>query len=290
MKQYKASVVIPIYNQVKSLDIVINAFSKQIIPKDEYELIIIDDGSTDELKDRQEDYYICKYDLNIKLLRKKNEGRACARNYGIKFSEAEIIIFCDGDRFPDPFFVFQHIKTHENGSKIVIGASYDYFGKRLFNNDGSFNWDDVRRFARLPSYFKRISLIYNNEGCTDSNLAWLSFLVGNSSIRAYVLKESGLFDNRFTEWGFEHFELALRIQKLGYKFCLNNQAKNFHIPHPREENFYQNMINKSADKLTKIHPEVDKEIIKQLLNGEIDITYAENKIFLNKNYKLQTFD
>ena len=74
------------------------------------------------------------------------------------------------------------------------------------------------KYSRLPQYFKQISSIYNEHGRTKSNLMWLSFLVGNSSIKRDIIEEVGGFDETFIDWGFEHFELAYRLFNKGYNF------------------------------------------------------------------------
>ena len=249
------------------------------MPKEAYEIIIIDDGSGDDLQFMNSKLASEKFSMNIVLIHEPNNGRAYARNRGIDQANAETIIFCDGDRIPDCDFVEQHLNCHNNVNNIVVGASYDFFGYKDVSNN-FIEWEKVYKFSRLPNYFKKISKIYS-DGITKSNLAWLSFLVGNSSVSKKILKQVGGFNESFTEWGFEHFEIALRIQKnFKQEFTLNLNAKNYHLPHPRKENFYLEMIQKSVRLLSDIHPEVNAEALEEIVSKNVDVLQYEDFIFI----------
>ena len=250
----KASVVIPVYNQYKSLKRVLHGFEKQNANKNFFEIILIDDGSNDELEKIGSRISELYPSLKINYIRQINMGRASARNKGIWNANFEIVIFCDADRYPAPDFVAQHI-VQQQKRDIVIGSSIDFFGKvECFDND---DWDRIRKLSRCPPYLKKVSRIYDRDGNTDSNIAWISFLVGNSSVKKDIFCRIGGFDERFTDWGVEHFELALRMQKANNKFTFNPKAINYHIPHPRLANFYQDKLSQSLRILATIHPEVD---------------------------------
>ena len=281
MNDVKASVVIPVYNQFESLRKVLMGFSMQTLSKRYFELVIVDDGSIDGLKKMNGDEIMKSYGLQSIVIHQDNGGRAKARNVGINEANSNIVIFCDGDRVPKQNFVEQHINFHLNKESIVIGSSYDYFGKIASITDSEINWNDVFQYSRLPSYFKKITSIYDAEGKTFSCLAWLSFLVGNSSISKKLLSIVGGFNESIIEWGFEHFDLALRLQEMDYQFTLNTNASNYHIPHSRPSNFYDEMINKNLILLSKMYKHVNCSVVDKLLKNNIEIVEAEEKIFHN---------
>lgn len=203
------SIIIPVYNQYSSLVIVLKAFCMQSINIDKFEFVIVNDGSTDNIRDLS--YIECVGNLKHKIIHQRNKGRAAARNAGIRESKGDIIIFCDADRFPNPDFIKQHLEFHQKKeADIVIGASYDYFGKKLCMDD-DIHWSTIDRFSRAPLYFKKIASLYDAKGYTSSNISWLSFLAGNASIRRNIIEDIGGFDENFMEWGFEHFDLAYRL-------------------------------------------------------------------------------
>ena len=263
MGERRASVVIPVYNQYDSLIKVLNGFSKQTISKDLFEIVLIDDGSDDELKSKG--FFLAEKfnDITIKYIRQKNSGRAVARNIGIRNSDSNLVIFCDADRYPAVNYVEQHILSHESMTDIVIGLSLDYFGK--VTELGGDNWDQINKFSRVPPYTKKINCIYNEDGITKSELAWISFLVGNSSVDRKLLLEVGGFDERFTEWGVEHFELALRLSEKKCRFVLKTAIRSYHIPHARLNNFYENRLNDSLLLLKRIHDKVDVQSLRLIL-------------------------
>lgn len=275
----KASVVIPVYNQLESLLKVLAGFSMQTLSKEDFELVIVDDGSTDDLKNLNNDEILRLYGLQNIIVHQKNSGRAKARNVGIDNSNSNVIIFCDGDRLPKQDFIEQHIAFHSNKENIVIGSSYDYFGKNTSIAVSEIIWNDVIKYSRLPVYYKKITSIYNSQGNTSSHLAWLSFLVGNSSISKNLLNSIGGFNETFVEWGFEHFELALRLQEIGCHFTLNACAANYHIPHSRPSNFYNEMINKNIALISQIHGHINCAVMEKLLKNNIEIKEAEKSIF-----------
>ena len=94
MSKINNSVVIPVYNQYEQLKKVLKGFKEQTVDSDEYEIVIVDDGSTDLLS-KERGVVLCeKYNLNIELIHQTNSGRAVARNKGVQYSRGKIIIFC----------------------------------------------------------------------------------------------------------------------------------------------------------------------------------------------------
>lgn len=265
MTQYLASVVIPVYNQFNSLLYVLKGFSEQSISSEMYNIIIINDGSTDELSKEDSFSLSQKFNLNIKLIHQSNLGRAASRNSGIIASDSEIIIFCDGDRIPNYDFIKGHVEGQMNNHDILIGFPYDFFGNKKLLDAYSYNWYEIHRYSRLPSYFKKIIKIYDNS-TTNSEIAWLSFLVGNSSVKRDILIQAGGFDESFKDWGFEHFELAYRLYKGGHNFFLNKESNSYHIPHSRPTNFYTKLIPQNISKLIQLHEEINADLLKKLFN------------------------
>lgn len=90
MTKFKISIITPVYNAEKYIERCIKSIKNQSYKNIEH--IIIDDGSTDDtLK-------ICqKYDKNIKLIHKENEGVSKARNVGLEKSTGDYVLFVDAD-------------------------------------------------------------------------------------------------------------------------------------------------------------------------------------------------
>ena len=91
------SVVVPVYNVEKYIDECLNSIIKQVSDlKNEIEILLIDDGSTDE-SGKICDGYAEKYHEFIKVFHKKNEGLLATRRYGFRKSKGDYIINCDSD-------------------------------------------------------------------------------------------------------------------------------------------------------------------------------------------------
>jgi glycosyltransferase involved in cell wall biosynthesis len=87
------SVIMPIYNIEAYVGDAIRSVLAQTIP--DFELILIDDGSTDMSASVAEE--ICKDDLRVRILRQSNQGLSATRNRGIEFAVGNFIYFMDGD-------------------------------------------------------------------------------------------------------------------------------------------------------------------------------------------------
>lgn len=87
------SIIIPVYNGEKSINYCLNSILKQNFT--DYEIICIDDGSTDNSLNILYNY--CLKDTRIKLIKKENSGVSDSRNIGIKNALGEKILFIDID-------------------------------------------------------------------------------------------------------------------------------------------------------------------------------------------------
>lgn len=114
MKQFKFSIVVPIYNVEKYLEETIESVINQTIGfKENIQLILVNDGSTDNSEE------IClkykeKYPENIVYVKQENGGVSSARNKGTEYIEGKYVNFLDGDD-----------KWSLNALEII----YDFFGK-----------------------------------------------------------------------------------------------------------------------------------------------------------------
>lgn len=123
-KKYpKISVIIPVYNSDKFLKLLFDSILKQTY--ENYELIVIDDGSTDRSAAILEDYR-CVFGKKIKILNQSNRGQGAARNYGINLVIGEYVTFVDSDDYLHPDYLRKLIsKAVETDSDIVNCGHYE---------------------------------------------------------------------------------------------------------------------------------------------------------------------
>ena len=119
-KNLDISVVIPVFNEEESLVELNNQILNSIDKNKTYELIYINDGSTDQSKNILST--LASKNSNIKLINfYKNKGKADALNSGFYFSSGKIVITLDSDLQDDPSEFQKLIKEIDNGSDMVSG-------------------------------------------------------------------------------------------------------------------------------------------------------------------------
>lgn len=110
------TIIIPCYNCEKTIEDAISSILTQNV--DKYEIILINDGSTDNTKKTIEKYKSNK----IKIINQKNEGVSSARNKGISTALGKYILFLDSDDELEPNFLRQvHKLTKKDYDSIIFG-------------------------------------------------------------------------------------------------------------------------------------------------------------------------
>ena len=128
-KRIKLSYVLPTYNRVEYLGECLWTLVQQRFPKDEYEVIVVDDGSTDSTKELV-DYYRDEYP-NFFYYKLSHEGVEKARNFGNCQARANIIAVCDSDDLYHPLrtrITLNYFK--KNPHKDLMNGSYKEINHR----------------------------------------------------------------------------------------------------------------------------------------------------------------
>lgn len=126
MKDPFVSIIIPVYNVAKYLSKCIESIMKQI--EQNWELILIDDGSDDGSSNICDDYAL--KDVRIKVVHKCNEGVSVARNVGIKLAKGQYICFVDSDDWVEDDYLSSMLQYVQNEDTIVYGnLRHDYNNK-----------------------------------------------------------------------------------------------------------------------------------------------------------------
>ena len=201
----KVSIVIPTHNQKEILAKTLDYLILQDYPKDQYEIIVVDDGSTDATQEMVKSKMRSK--VGLRYLYQKQCGPHFARNLGIKKARGEIIIFVDSDIFTPPNFITEHVKFHQKFGDIVVSGPT----VRTDNLDNVFDDIDRRKVKKL---------LFDFSGP--------SFITSNLSVRRKFLISAGGFDEEFTGFGWHDWELGLRLKKLGLKAKRNINAIVYH--------------------------------------------------------------
>ncbi len=134
MNNIKVSVIIPCYNGWKYMNKCLGALERQtIVP---YEVIIVDDCSTDDSYDQLKKYTSCSA-LNIRLIKNaKNSGPGVSRRSAVNLATGDYLAFCDcDDWYEDTFIQEMTEKVKEYTSDMVICDSYTAFDNRRYQQN-----------------------------------------------------------------------------------------------------------------------------------------------------------
>ncbi len=127
MKVPKLSIIVPVYNNDRYINQCIDSILCQSFK--DFELLLIDDGSTDDSGIICDDY--AKKDGRIRVFHKKNGGVSSARNLGLKHMQGEWFFFVDADDA-----IFDNALEYMV-SLITDQTSYLMFGYEVYNEDGA---------------------------------------------------------------------------------------------------------------------------------------------------------
>src|SRR5579862_6274653 len=114
----RISVVVPTYNRRARLERVLAGLDRQTLPFDRFEVVIVDDGSTDDTKAWLERHSQRAYHVTVAT--QQNGGPARARNRGVADAQGELILFLDDDVEPTPELLAEHLKLHDAEPNLVV--------------------------------------------------------------------------------------------------------------------------------------------------------------------------
>lgn len=120
------SVVVAARNESENIDLLLTALTAQTYPADKYEIILVDDESTDDTAERVRQYQ--NSHRNIRLLRTQNRAQVvspkkAALHLGITHARGEIILLTDADCVPPPKWIAGMVRYFEPDVGMVIGFS-----------------------------------------------------------------------------------------------------------------------------------------------------------------------
>ena len=192
MHLIKVSVIIPTYNRKKILEDAIRSLFNQTYPKDKYEIIVCDDGSTDGTEETVKELMKnSPCELRYFKVQSKYKGPAFPRNVGIKNARAEIIGFTDDDCVTSPTWIEQampYFKNKKIGAIQGFVAPQKYKPNRMekiFKIDqGITHTEDTGRGVTANMFFRKKAII--EAGCFDPGLVW-----GQDTDLAYRVKRIG---------------------------------------------------------------------------------------------------
>ena len=211
-RQVEASVVIPTHNRARLLDRALESFAAQTADPSAFEVVVVDDGSTDDTEATWRAY---ADRLDTQYVRIDWAGLAAAKNAGVAAAQGRLILFADDDDIADPHLVAEHLSVHREHRGKEIGAL------------GYGTWHPELRVTELMHYVTEVGQFLSSYRTLRHGdvLDFHYFWGGRVSVKRELLVESGGFDADVT--GLEDIEIAHRLAAFGLRLVFTRRAVSY---------------------------------------------------------------
>jgi glycosyltransferase involved in cell wall biosynthesis/tetratricopeptide (TPR) repeat protein len=200
------SIVIPAFNAAKTIALAIEGCLGQDYPPDRREVIVVDDGSSDETQKIARAYPVV-------YLYQENAGPAKARNLGWQKAQGEIVCFTDADCIPEKGWVALLVCNYTSDTIGAVGGSYGIANAHNILAD-CIHQEILWRHAHMPPEVKALGSY-------------------NMSVRKDILRQVGGFDETYRMASGEDNDLSYKIHQAGYVLIFDKEAKVRHY-HPED--------------------------------------------------------
>jgi len=210
------SVVVATYNRSDTICMTLQHLADQTLSPSSYEVIIVDDGSTDSTEDVIRDMSP-KLPYRLIYLKHPNRGVSYTQNRGIKAAAAPIVCLIADDIHLAPRALEEHLKEHELSPEPHIALLGKVIQSPQLSQSVFLKLWDPFRFRELEDL---------------RELPYYLFFACNISFKKDFLLQNGLFSETLvTEGAYAHedVELGYRLSKKGLKILYNKEASGYHF-------------------------------------------------------------
>ncbi len=203
MRAVDFSVIVPAYNAASTIGDCLAALMLQSIPRERYEVIVVDDGSTDSSADIAAQH-------GARVVRQANQGQAAARNHGVAEALGSIIFFTDADCEPTP--------------RWLADLSAPFADAAIAGDKGAYRTRQRSLAARF------VQLEYEERYEHMSRARYIDFVdTYSAAYRRDVFLQNGGFDTSFPgDSSGEDQEFSFRLSERGYKMLFVPTAIVYH--------------------------------------------------------------
>ena len=240
----KVSVIIPTYNRSETLGRCLDGLVDQQMYAEEFEVIVVDDGSTDDTESVVRGY---ANDLNVYYHRQDNSGPAAARNLGVKEASSELVLIINDDTLLAEDALVRHRELHEG---FGMTPKVAVLGRREFSKrcrDRVMNY----LYQSIPLY---TPLHRENRGYKGSSY----FITFNLSAPRQAFFRHGFFDENFRTPLVEDTELGYRWSMNGARVYFDPGIRAWHDHAMTVEGWKDQLVRRYVNKevLYNRHPEM----------------------------------
>jgi GT2 family glycosyltransferase len=241
----RVSVVIPTWNRLEQLRVVLAALRAQAQPSGtELEIVVVDDGSSDGTWEWLETQTATP---GFRAMRQENTGPARARNRGIEAASGDIVLFLGDDTVPQPGWLLLHLEEHRLFGDAHPLAVLGYT---------SFSSDFDSPFLRfINEYGAQFGYLLIEE---PRSVPFNFFYTSNISIPRDALLELDGFREDFPSAAWEDIEFAFRAVEKGLRIIYQPRARavHEHCIRPRTFCIRQRTSGRSAAIFAQMHPQL----------------------------------
>lgn len=278
------SIIIPVYNDEKHISRCIDSCLKQDLQSNEYEIIIVNDGSDDRTFEIAQNY--ASSHCNIKIVTTINQGVCMARNTGMKEAAGEFLWFIDSDDYIKPNCLHHLIETAKTNDLDLMWFKWEridengnplppYKGERLSENTTVMSGDMFLRTV-----------------FDECGFVWAFFMK-----KDFLISRNLFFTPQITHTGDMEFMARVTIQATKVKFV--NESPYIYVTrignltNSYSPNKYQSLIKTIATvvELSKKYPDqpyyknISAALIINLIRTISDIQYGQERKILPQTLK-----
>jgi len=202
MTNPRFSIIVPAYNAEKTLSACLESLADQSVSEANYEIIVVDDGSTDDTSKITNRF-------NVKYIFQTNQGPAAARNKGADAAAGQIILFTDADCVPDHNWIREMVSPFSDREVVGVKGAYKTRQTEL-----------AARFAQAE-FDDRYDLLQKSRSIDMIDTYSAAF-------KKDIFLNIGGFDQSFTVANNEDTDLSYRLAAAGYKLVFNPAAFVYH--------------------------------------------------------------
>ena len=225
------SVVMPTYNRAEKLVGVLKSWSEQVPGNLAFEVIVVDDGSTDDTSGVLNSFRHARYRLRTRS--QPNGGPAGARNQALGIASGEFVLFTGDDIEPAPDLLDQHLQSHRQleDSRCAVLGRVDWSSDLELTS--TMRHVDGVGAQQFSYHYMKDGTIYD----------YRHFYTSNVSIsRGLLESEPSGFSSDFPLAAFEDAEYAYRLRRHGLRIMYQASARAWHHHPYNVESFFRRQI------------------------------------------------
>jgi len=253
-KSIRCSIIIPAYNREKTLRRCLTSLGNQDYPRDKFEIIVVDDGSSDGTVQMLSN--LAKKYRNLRYIKQFRKGPASARNLGAKHARGEIIGFTDDDCVLSKDWIKLMVDSHgRNPEFTAVGGLTSVSNEK--NN------------IIVSQFLSNCSIQIGLNGGREI----IFFPTCNVSFKKGIFNKYK-FDEKFPLPGGEDLEFFWRLFKDGHKFLWNKDIRVTHYRNETLNSFIRQAHIYGRGNLLTRYLHNDHPLLKELKTGKISFWLA----------------